>query len=74
MEGSVSEEELERLRRALKRLSEGHREALGVIDREVEDLEDLESSAEETLAEVQDILSGALEDAQSILGKEEGGA
>jgi methyl-accepting chemotaxis protein len=64
MEASVSEEELERLRRALKRLMDGHREALGVIDR---GLEDRESSAQETLAEVQDILSGALEDARSIL-------
>jgi methyl-accepting chemotaxis protein len=69
MEGTVSEEELERLRRALKRLMDGHREALGVIDREVEDRE---SSAQETLAEVQDILSGAYEDARTIL--EEGGA
>jgi hypothetical protein len=72
MEDSMSEEEHERLRRALQRLMDGHREALGVIDREVEDLEDLESSAEETLAEVQDILSGALEDARTIL--EEGRA
>ena len=69
MEGSVSEGELERLRRALKRLMDGHREALGVIDREVEDLE---SSAQETLAEVQDILSGALEDARDILDGGEG--
>jgi methyl-accepting chemotaxis protein len=69
MEGTVSEEEHARLRRALKRLMDGHREALGVIDREVEDLE---SSAEETLAEVQDILSGAVEDARTIL--EEGRA
>jgi hypothetical protein len=69
MEGTVNEGELERLQRAMERLMDGHREALGVIDREVEDLE---SSAEETLAEVQDILSGALEDAQSIL--EERGA
>jgi hypothetical protein len=69
MEDSMSEEEHERLRRALKRLSDGHREALGVIDREVEDRE---SSAQETLAEVQDILSGALEDARTIL--EEGRA
>jgi hypothetical protein len=65
----MSEGELDRLRRAIERLMAGHREALGVIDREVEDLE---SSAEETLAEVQDILSGALEDAQTIL--EEGRA
>ena len=60
----MSEVEHERLRRALKRLSDGQREALGVIDREVEDRE---SSAQETLAEVQDILSGALEDARTIL-------
>ena len=62
--GGVSEGELEPLRRALERLMSGQREALGVIDREVEDQE---SSAQETLAEVQDILSGAYEDAQTIL-------
>ena len=74
MEGSVSEEEHARLRRALKRLLDGHREALGVIDQEVEsqEVEDPEPSAEETLAEVQDILTGAIEDAQTIL--KEGGA
>jgi hypothetical protein len=66
----VSEGELERLRRALERLMSGHREALGVIDREVEDQES--SAQQQTLAEVQDILSGAYEDAQTIL--EEGGA
>ena len=65
----MSEGELDRLRRAVKRLMDGHREALGVIDREVEDPE---PSAEETLAEVQDILSGAYDDAQTILGGEEG--
>jgi hypothetical protein len=48
---------------------DGHREALAVIDQEVEDRE---SSAQETLAEVQDILSGAQEDARTIL--EEGRA
>jgi len=71
MEGTVSEGELYRLQRAIERLMVGHREAFGVIDQEVEDRE---SSAQETLAEVQDILSGALEDAQSILGGEEGQA
>jgi hypothetical protein len=65
----MSEGELERLRRALERLMSGQREALGVIDREVEDQE---SSTQETLAEGQDIVSGAYEDAQTIL--EEGGA
>jgi hypothetical protein len=70
MEGSVSEGALYRLQRALERLMAGHREALGVIDLEVEGQE---SSAQETLAEVQDILSGALEDARAILGTEEEG-
>jgi hypothetical protein len=69
MEGSMSEGQLERLRRVVERLMDGHREALGVIDQEVEDRE---SSAQETLAEVQDILSGAYDDAQTILGGEEG--
>jgi hypothetical protein len=69
MEGSMSEGELERLRRALERLMAGHREALGVIDQQVEDQE---SSAQETLAEVQDILAGAYDDARIILGEEEG--
>ncbi|HEX5701399.1 MAG TPA: hypothetical protein VFX77_12185 [Rubrobacter sp.] len=65
----MSEGQLERLRRVVERLMDGHREALGVIDQEVEDQE---SSAQETLAEVQDILSGAYDDAQTILGGEEG--
>jgi signal transduction histidine kinase len=71
MEGNMNEGERDRLRRAVERLMIGQREALGVIDREVEDQE---SSAQETLAEVQDILSGAYEDARTILGGEEGGA
>jgi hypothetical protein len=61
--------ELDRLRRVVERLMAGHKEALGVIDQEVEDRE---SSAQETLAEVQDILSGAYDDARTILGGEEG--
>ena len=65
----MSEGELDRLRRVVERLMAGHREALGVIDQEALDQE---SSAQETLAEVQDILSGAYEDARTIL--EEGGA
>jgi hypothetical protein len=69
MESSMSAGELDRLQRAVERQMNGQREALGVIDQEVEDRE---SPAQETLAEVQDILSGAYEDAQTIL--EEGGA
>jgi molybdopterin converting factor small subunit len=65
----MSEGELDQLRRVAERLMAGHREALGVIDQEVEDRE---PSAQETLAEVQDILSGAYEDARTILGGEEG--
>ena len=70
MEGSMSEGELDRLRRVVERLMAGHREALGVIDQEVEDQES--SAQQETLAEVQDISSGAQEDARTIL--EEGRA
>ncbi len=66
----MSEGELDRLRRAVERLMAGQREALGVIERQVEDQE---SFAQETLAEVQDILSGAYEDARTILGIDEGG-
>ena len=66
----MSEGELDQLQRALERLMAGQREALGVIDREVEDQE---TFAQETLAEVQDILSGAYEDARTILGIDEGG-
>jgi hypothetical protein len=65
----MSEGELDRLRRVVERLMAGHREALGVIDQETLDQE---SSAQETLAQVQDILSGAYDDARTIL--EEGGA
>jgi HPt (histidine-containing phosphotransfer) domain-containing protein len=39
----VSEGEPDRLRRALRRLMDGHREALGVIDRGLEDQEDARS-------------------------------
>ena len=65
----MSDGELYRLQRAGERLMAGHREALRFIDQEVSDRA---SSSQETLAEVQDILSGAYEDAQTIL--EEGGS
>jgi hypothetical protein len=66
----MREGELDRLQRAVERLMAGQREALGVIDQEVEDQE---TFAQETLAEVQGILSGAYEDARTILGINEGG-
>jgi hypothetical protein len=66
----VSEGELDRLQRAVERLMAGQREALGVIERQIEEQE---TFAQETLAEVQDILSGAYEDARTILGIDEGG-
>jgi HPt (histidine-containing phosphotransfer) domain-containing protein len=71
MEASgMSEGELDRLRRAVERLMSGQQEALGAIEQAVEEQETLE---QETLAEVQDILSGAHEDARIILGIDEGG-
>jgi HPt (histidine-containing phosphotransfer) domain-containing protein len=66
----VSEGELDRLQRAVERLMAGQREALGVIEQQIEEQE---TFAQETLAEVQDILSGAYEDARTILGIDEGG-
>jgi HPt (histidine-containing phosphotransfer) domain-containing protein len=66
----MSEGELDRLQRAVERLMAGQREALGVIEQQIEEQE---TFAQETLAEVQDILSGAYEDARTILGIDEGG-
>lgn len=66
----MSEGELDRLQRAVERLMAGQRETLGVIEQQVEEQE---TFAQETLAEVQDILSGAYEDARTILGINEGG-
>ena len=70
MRHGVSEGELDRLQRAVERLMAGQREALGVIEQQIEEQE---TFAQETLAEVQDILSGAYEDARTILGIDEGG-
>ena len=71
MEGSMSEGELERLRRALKRLMDGQREALEAIEQAFEQSKE-GFEQETTLVDVQDILSGAHEDARTILGREEG--
>lgn len=72
----MSEQELERLRRAMARLADAHQEALEVtrdalgIGEEWEDEappEDAES-LETALVDVRDILEGASDDARSILG------
>jgi predicted nucleotide-binding protein (sugar kinase/HSP70/actin superfamily) len=66
----VNETENDRLRQAVERLMSGQQEALQAIEQA---FEEQESFAQETLAEVQDILSGAYGDARSILGIDEGG-
>ncbi len=66
----MNETENDRLRRAVERLMDGQQEALQAIEQA---FEEQESFAQETLAEVQDILSGAYGDARSILGIDEGG-
>jgi hypothetical protein len=68
MEGTVSEGELYRLRRAVRRLFEGHREALEVLRQALED----DTPTEEALGDLEDILEGSLEDARSLLGMDEG--
>jgi len=57
-----------RLRRATERLMDGQREALEVLRQALDD----EAPAEDALGDLEDILQGALEDARSILGMEEG--
>jgi hypothetical protein len=66
----MSEGELQRLRRALQRLMDGHQEALEAIERALKETENFEQ--ETTLVDLQDILEGAYEDAQNILGTSEG--
>jgi len=68
MEGSMSEEELERLRRAVRRLLDGQQEALEVLRQALEE----DAPAEDALGDLEDILEGALEDAHAILGIDEG--
>ena len=60
--------ENERLRRAVGRLMDGQREALEVLRRALDD----EAPAEDALADLEDVLEGALEDACAILRIEEG--
>jgi len=70
MEGSMNEAELDRLRRAVKRLMNGQQEALEAIAQAFEESEGIE---QDILVDLQDILEGAYEDAQNILGDSEGG-
>jgi hypothetical protein len=67
-EGSVREEELGRLRRAVGRLLDGQREALEVLRQALED----DTPTEEALGDLEDILEGSLEDARALLGMDEG--
>jgi hypothetical protein len=69
MESSMSEGELDRLRRAVERLMNGQKEALEVIAQAFEESEGIE---QDKLVDVQDILEGAYEDAQNILDDSEG--
>jgi hypothetical protein len=63
----VSEGELERLRQAVRRLFEGQQEALEVLRQALED----DTSMEEALGGLEDIMEGSLEDARAILGMDE---
>jgi hypothetical protein len=60
--------ESERLRLAVERLLDGQREALEVLRRALDE----GTPSEDVLADLEDILQGALEDARAILGVEEG--
>jgi hypothetical protein len=66
----VNGTESERLRLAVERLMDGHREALEVLRRA---LDGEAPPTEDALADLEDILQGALEDTRAILGKEEEG-
>jgi hypothetical protein len=65
----VSGAESERLRLAVERLLDGQREALEVLRRALDE----GTPSEDVLADLEDILQGALEDARAILGTEEEG-
>jgi hypothetical protein len=64
----MNETENDRLRRAVERLMDGQREALDVVVRQM--LED--EPTEDALGDLEDILEGASEDANAILGTAEG--
>jgi hypothetical protein len=64
----VNGTESERLRLAVERLLDGQREALEVLRRALDE----GTPSEDVLADLEDILQGALEDARAVLGTEEG--
>jgi hypothetical protein len=63
----VNGTENEGLRRAVGRLMDGHREALEVIRRALDE----EAPTEDALEDLEDILEGTLEDARAILGMDD---
>jgi hypothetical protein len=65
----VSEAEDFRLRRAVRRLMEGQREALDIVRGVLEGGED--ARTDDALADLQDVLEGTLEDVRADLGIEE---
>lgn len=67
--GGVTEED--RLRRAVERLMDGQREALGIVRAALEAGDRVRT--DDALPDLQDVLEGALEDARADLGIEEGG-
>jgi hypothetical protein len=64
----VNGTESERLRLAVERLLDGQREALEVLRRALDE----GTPSEDVLADLEDILQGALDDARAALGTEEG--
>ena len=63
----MNEPEQQRLRRAVRRLLDGQREALEVTRRAL----DGGAPAEGSLEDLEDILEGSLEDARAMLGMED---
>jgi hypothetical protein len=66
----VSETENARLRQAMRRLMDGQQEALDIVRGALE--AGAGPRTEDTLADLQDVLEGTLEDARADLGAEEG--
>jgi hypothetical protein len=65
----MNETENDRLKRAVERLMDGQREALDVVRLALEG-----GGAKGALEDLEDILEGSSEDANTILGVDEGGS